>query len=903
MKKSLTERWGTWLEACGHDDAVTYPMLRDVILPELKQNGFEVPGPKTLQATLTSGLGDLPKLHGISRGGRGTGGTRMCGFAHILNLLWAPLLEYLESITAEASPKWTESLAANQACILLEMSGTVPGADECLEIDKWIDLIKDTLFKLVKVHVPRGLILQVLSPLVPVSLAPTPSNALHILRSSWCSKLIGPALAAHVNRRILSDIAEVPVEMMSQELLDLQIRQNLVDMLAERHCEPDLEDRPTKRCKRQDKLSANTEQVLFILQHRVTWRRANATIKGALELAEKLTSSASSSSTTQDLEIDQVLKSRFQLAKHMLFLDGAVDRCMNDKLLTLREEGRLAGVAFATDESPPSQPRFRGLRFQITCFYVGTFLSLDTWESSAAPPILKTYALADIVHCPGKKGVDVSRILEKQLARLGLNCFDVMSGTGDGGGENEGHLGVHTYFENLNPGYVRRRCLPHISWRTCDVAIRTSGLDYKALAAYFVEGITWSRLREIATRDPAQGGLQLFSDGSQRCKAIFGQKPCAIVENRPETDLNLLKFLEGKEDLLHQLATKDLEQRSLSADTRGGILNLGDIKARIHRRVLQEILERCMFLHYWCGKHESVASSTSWDELLQKSVSLILSLEITPRVLNNFKMNEEDLAGDRPKTWVELAVLQVVGEQDLVGERMQEALEFHNSVSSAAASHLNLLGDNTFRTPWLAAKLLNKDRVIARDAAASVLRHLDTTHPSNRTSFEERLATCADLMRNLEDFANAEPPVLLWHSNGKYESLFKFLAPRFLLSPDHVLDAERIHARWQWACEQKRSLKLQSLNAMLRLSHYLENNQVFPTHEELLPNLTAETLEHKMALAALEDDGEVAMGWRYRQAPIKINLRSIKRQSSSCRCTGECICACKCICIYRYVCM
>jgi hypothetical protein len=41
------------------------------------------------------------------------------------------------------------------------------------------------------------------------------------------------------------------------------------------------------------------------------------------------------------------------------------------------------------------------------------------------------------MHCPGKKGVDVSRIIEKQLARLGLNCFDVTAGTGDGGGENE----------------------------------------------------------------------------------------------------------------------------------------------------------------------------------------------------------------------------------------------------------------------------------------------------------------------------------------------------------------------------------------------------------------------------------------------------------------------------------
>ena len=138
------------------------------------------------------------------------------------------------------------------------------------------------------------------------------------------------------------------------------------------------------------------------------------------------------------------------------------------------------------------------------------------------PPVTKSTCLADITHCPGKKGVDVSRIIERQLARLGLNAYDVVSGTGDGGGENEGHQGVHAYFENLNPGYVRRRCLPHISWRTCDVAIKASGLKYRALAAYLVEGITWTRLRELATRTVPDGGLGLFKDGSKQCKNIFG---------------------------------------------------------------------------------------------------------------------------------------------------------------------------------------------------------------------------------------------------------------------------------------------------------------------------------------------------------------------------------------------
>ena len=71
--------------------------------------------------------------------------------------------------------------------------------------------------------------------------------------------------------------------------------------------------------------------------------------------------------------------------------------------------------------------------------------------------------LADIMHCAGKKGKDLSLILARQLSRVGLNSYDVVAGTGDGGGENEGSSGIHSHFENLSPGYVRHRCLPHIA--------------------------------------------------------------------------------------------------------------------------------------------------------------------------------------------------------------------------------------------------------------------------------------------------------------------------------------------------------------------------------------------------------------------------------------------------------
>ena len=329
------------------------------------------------------------------------------------------------------------------------------------------------------------------------------------------------------------------------------------------------------------------------------------------------------------------------------------------------------------------------------------------------------------------------------------------------------------------------------------MAIGASGLDYKALAAYLVDGVTWSRLKEIATKGPAEGGLQLFQPGSQQYKNLFSSSPCAIVATRPQTDLGFLLLLAGREHLLHRLATKDLEQRKLSADTRAAIVNLGNPNLRISRRVLAEILLRCLFLLYWTARHNLVATNTSWDDLLLRACSSILDLDITPEVLSRLNTTEEDLRNltRPPRTWVEVVVHSVLGDEDLVDEKLPAALDFHRDVTDQASAHLKLLLENTYRTPWLAAKLLSKDKDLATSPCRALVQHLVTTRPANRTCFEKHLLDTDSLWRALEDFSKAEPPCLLWHGHGKYEALFKCLAPRFLLSPDHVLDAERIHAR------------------------------------------------------------------------------------------------------------
>ena len=168
----------------------------------------------------------------------------------------------------------------------------------------------------------------------------------------------------------------------------------------------------------------------------------------------------------------------------------------------------------------------------------------------------------------------------------------------------------------------------------------------------------------------------------------------------------------------------------------------------------------------------------------------------------------------------------------------------------------------------MAAKLLSQDKGLARAAAKDLAKHLVSTKPGNRTLFEAHVFNTESLWRALVAFSETDPPVLLWHGQGKFQHLFRFLAPRFLLAPDNVLDAERVHARWQWLCLQKRGLKLHALSSCLRLTHYLEHNP-WPNHEDIQQQVQAEAREHKVALEALKAEDEIATGWQREFLPSK----------------------------------
>ena len=141
-----------------------------------------------------------------------------------------------------------------------------------------------------------------------------------------------------------------------------------------------------------------------------------------------------------------------------------------------------------------------------------------------------------------------------------------------------------------------------------------------------------------------------------------------------------------------------------------------------------------------------------------------------------------------------------------------------------------------------------------------LLKQLGKTKPSARSLFEKHVFDTKCLYDKLAEFSRVVPPCLLWRGAGKFEGLFIFLAPRFLMCPDHVLDCDRIHARWKWSCDQKRGLKMYTLNAILRATRLLESNHM-PTDQQLYEDLEAERALHDSELAHAADD-DIAIGWR-----------------------------------------
>ena len=56
---------------------------------------------------------------------------------------------------------------------------------------------------------------------------------------------------------------------------------------------------------------------------------------------------------------------------------------------------------------------------------------------------------------------------------------------------------------------------------------------------------------------------------------------------------------------------------------------------------------------------------------------------------------------------------------------------------------------------------------------------------------------------------------------------------------------------------------MHTVNGALRLRHFTENNVCWPSHEALEPHLMAERAWLKLSLRELDEEDEVAPGWRF----------------------------------------
>ena len=187
---------------------------------------------------------------------------------------------------------------------------------------------------------------------------------------------------------------------------------------------------------------------------------------------------------------------------------------------------------------------------------------------------------------------------------------------------------------------------------------------------------------------------------------------------------------------------KDLEQHTLSLETNAAVLDLGNLKARICRRNLQEILENMLvpgplqpYTRNRCLPHRlgcAPPASCCWNP------GPVFAAFGPTEVWRGWRATRNP--EDRASTGVRLAILSVTGEEaDLVGENIVDALDFHNTVAGQAAAHLHLWFDNTYRNPWLAAKLLSTAKHLARATAKAHLKHLYATKPEIKSTFESCL--------------------------------------------------------------------------------------------------------------------------------------------------------------------
>ena len=236
MSQSLSEQWAAWVDQfsrrslgwTGSANDVALTNVVRVACPALKGRGFLVPSRNGIEEELAKGTHQLPV--GIH--------SKDCTFPHFLNLVWQPIIKYIEALGTADKRDWSQELTVHSQALAKEMEGMVVSPTEAMPFDDWIAYIQLTIKQMLVVDVAPRHISVVVSVAAPLDLHTTRANALHLLRSSLCKKLIGTTLAKQLSLKILALVSDMLVPLMSEQSLTAELKQDLVVQLEQLHAKP-----------------------------------------------------------------------------------------------------------------------------------------------------------------------------------------------------------------------------------------------------------------------------------------------------------------------------------------------------------------------------------------------------------------------------------------------------------------------------------------------------------------------------------------------------------------------------------------------------------------------------------------------------------------------------------------
>ena len=327
------------------------------------------------------------------------GGPRRASFTyvHLIWILARPLIDWVAMATQDgddAGP-WTEAHGTCLSLLAPDFDCDPEGGDD-LSLEAFADHAALLMSTHLHMDIQGPTLAPTIAPLLAHGLPACPASVHLVMlsRATW-APFIGNALHSTLTTKVLALAARV-AEPVPAASLESQLKSEVWDLLAAQRPAQTWVDEaplilpaqpPLKRSRTSENLetslAAKTEQLRMSLGNKVGFMHMVNTLVDAQRVLARL---RGSEMVEASLAVDDLF-SRDALRRHLRVLDAALDAWQRQEWSRRRDadpEGW--GLAVATDESPPSQPRFGGLRFQVTLVYAPLWKPEETWDDSLDPP-------------------------------------------------------------------------------------------------------------------------------------------------------------------------------------------------------------------------------------------------------------------------------------------------------------------------------------------------------------------------------------------------------------------------------------------------------------------------------------------------------------------------------------